>query len=90
MFYQVQVAAGATQIQPVQAQAAPVSAGAATPLQAGLAGTVNKLGGGWTNGDDSNEDGNEVLAMNSGQLPRCWCVRAMFSGKILLLRFSGV
>jgi len=41
--YQVQVAAGATQIQPVQAQAAPVSAGAATPLQAGLAGTVNKV-----------------------------------------------
>ena len=41
--YQVQVAAGATQIQPVQAQAAPVSAGAATPLKAGLAGTVNKV-----------------------------------------------
>ena len=41
--YQVQVAAGATQIQPVQVQAAPVSAGAATPLQAGLAGTVNKV-----------------------------------------------
>ena len=41
--YQVQVAAGATQIQPVQAQAAPVSTGAATPLQAGLAGTVNKV-----------------------------------------------
>ena len=41
--YQVQVAAGATQIRPVQAQAAPVSAGAATPLQAGLAGTVNKV-----------------------------------------------
>ena len=41
--YQVQVAAAATQIQPVQAQAAPVSAGAATPLKAGLAGTVNKV-----------------------------------------------
>ncbi len=41
--YQVQVAAGATQIQPVHAQAVPVSAGAATPLQAGLAGTVNKV-----------------------------------------------
>ena len=42
--YQVQVAAGETQIQPVQAPAAaPVSASAATPLQAGLAGTVNKV-----------------------------------------------
>ena len=41
--YQVQVAAGATQIQPVHAQAVPVSTGAATPLQAGLAGTVNKV-----------------------------------------------
>ena len=41
--YQVQVAAG-QQIQPVQAQAAPVSAGATTPLQAGLTGTVNGTG----------------------------------------------
>ena len=41
--YQVQVAAGETQIQPVQVPEAPVQAGAATPLQAGLAGTVNKV-----------------------------------------------
>ena len=41
--YQVQVAAGETQIQPVQVPEAPVLAGAATPLQAGLAGTVNKV-----------------------------------------------
>ena len=41
--YQVQVAAGETQIQPVQVPEAPVLAGATTPLQAGLAGTVNKV-----------------------------------------------
>ena len=41
--YQVQVAAGETQIQPVQVPEAPVQVGSATPLQAGLAGTVNKV-----------------------------------------------
>ena len=41
--YQVQVAAGDTHIQPVQASVAAPQSSAATPLQAGLAGTVNKL-----------------------------------------------
>ena len=42
--YQVQVAAGETHIQPVQAPAvAPAQRSSVTPLQAGLAGTVNKV-----------------------------------------------
>ena len=75
--YQVQVAAGATQIQPVHAQAAPVSAGAATPLQAGLAGTVNKVlvtpGEQVVAGQtvmilEAMKMETEVLAMNSGSV----------------------
>ena len=41
--YQVQVAAGETHIQPVQAPVAPAQPSSVTPLQAGLAGTVNKV-----------------------------------------------
>ena len=41
--YQVQVAAGDAHIEPVQASAAAPQLSAATSLQAGLAGTVNKL-----------------------------------------------
>ena len=41
--YQVQVAAGETHIQPVQAPVAPAQPTSVTPLQAGLAGTVNKV-----------------------------------------------